>query len=53
MFVCFQISKEDKENQKKEVEREVKAAVAKVTSQYEERLSAARVEHNLKVQQSK
>lgn len=46
-----QISKEEKENHAKQVEREVKAAVAKVTASYEERLSAARAEHSLKIQQ--
>ena len=47
----FQISKDEKENQAKIIEREVKAAVAKVSASYEERLSSARAEHNLKIQQ--
>jgi len=46
-----QISREEKESQAKLIEREVKAAVAKVTASYEERLSAARAEHSLKIQQ--
>ena len=53
-YVCiaiFQISREEKENQAKVVEREVKAAVSKVTAAYEERLSSARAEHSLKIQQ--
>ena len=33
------------------MEREVKAAVSKVTAAYEERLSSARAEHSLKIQQ--
>ena len=33
------------------VEREVKAAVSKVTAAYEERLSSARAEHIQKIQQ--
>ena len=50
MFI-FQISIEEKESQAKIVEREVKAAVSKVTAAYEERLSSVRAEHTLKIQQ--
>ena len=50
-IAIFQISREEKENQAKVVEREVKAAVSKVTAAYEERLSSARAEHSLKIQQ--
>jgi hypothetical protein len=49
----LQITKDEKENQSKVVEGEVRAAVAKVTASYEERLSSSRAEHNLKIQQGK
>ena len=52
-IAIFQISREEKENQAKVVEREVKAAVSKVTAAYEERLSSARAEHSLKIQQGR
>merc|ERR1712038_67267 len=46
-----QICKEEQENQAKLIEKEVKSAVAKVSASYEERLSAARAENSLKIQQ--
>ena len=49
----FQICKEEQENQAKLIEKEVKAAVAKVTASYEERLSSIRAENSLKIQQGK
>ena len=51
LWIALQISREEKENQAKVVEREVKAAVSKVTAAYEERLSSVRAEHSLKIQQ--
>ena len=53
LWIALQISREEKENQAKVVEREVKAAVSKVTAAYEERLSSVRAEHSLKIQQGK
>ena len=52
-YFVFQICKEEQENQAKLIEKEVKSAVAKVSASYEERLSAARAENSLKIQQGK
>lgn len=46
-----QITREERESQARQLEKEVKASVAKVSAAYEERLSATRAEHNLKMQQ--
>ena len=52
-MIFLQICKEEQENQAKLIEKEVKAAVAKVTASYEERLSSIRAENSLKIQQGK
>ena len=53
VIVLLQINREEKENIQRQTEKEIKLAVAKVTSAYEEKLSSLNAEHNLALQQCK
>ena len=53
-FTCLKINQEEKENiQRQKTEKEMKLAVTKVTTAYEEKLATMKAEQELAIQQCK
>jgi hypothetical protein len=52
-FLNQQINQEEKESSQRQTEKEIKLAVSKVTSVYEEKLSSMKADHDAALQKCK